>query len=136
MLRLSSNGTTYWEGSSDSSSSKPNPAQAGKEPIEEPDPQVIVLIHGTGAAAKSDAGDQWWQRGSAFSSRLDGLTRPFAQCLEKELFHWSGSNSERDRRFYGQRLYERYIRPFEEQRRPYHLLGHSHGGGVIVEGLN
>ena len=110
-------------------------AQTDKEQIAPPEPQVIVLVHGTAAAAESDVGERWWQKGSTFSSRLDDLTRPFAQCLEKELFHWSGSNSERDRRFYGQRLYQRYIRPFEEQRRPYHLVGHSHGGGVIVGAL-
>lgn len=110
-------------------------AQTDKEPIAAPEPQAIVLIHGTAAAAESDVGERWWQRGSTFSSRLDDLAQPFAQCLEKELFHWSGSNSERDRRFYGQRLYQRYIRPFEEQRRPYHLVGHSHGGGVIFGAL-
>jgi hypothetical protein len=69
-------------------------ARMGKEPNGTPDPQVIVLIHGMGSASDSNDGDQWWQRGSAFTCRRDSRTLPFAKCLDShELFHWSGYNS-------------------------------------------
>jgi tetratricopeptide (TPR) repeat protein len=98
--------------------------------------ELVILIHGTGAGRASDEGEQWWQRGSEFTRDLNSRLHPSAQCLaDGPLFRWSGSNSENARRSSGRNLYEKYLLPLENAGRPYHLLGHSHGGGVIVHAL-
>jgi hypothetical protein len=52
----------------------------------------------------------------------------------RSLFAWSGRNSDRDRREAATRLLEGML-VLEEKRRPYHLIGHSHGGTVIWNAL-
>lgn len=48
----------------------------------------------------------------------------------REVFHWSGKNSERARNLAAHELY-RHIRGLEKQGHDVHLVGHSHGGSVI-----
>jgi len=92
---------------------------------------VIVTVHGTSAGRPEDDGDRWWQRGSAFHKQLSELvTSADGSPLEFRPFHWSGRNSETDRRKAGRQL-ARDLRKIEEEGRPYHVIGHSHGGSVI-----
>ena len=113
----------------------PDTPQNGKATSTPAKPQPVILVHGTGSAVISDDGVQWWQKGSDFSTTLDQHLYPLAQCLASgELFHWSGTNSEKDRRLFGVKLLDR-LRRFEEQGRDYHLVGHSHGGSVIMAAL-
>jgi hypothetical protein len=46
------------------------------------------------------------------------------------MFHWSGKNSESDRRRAALSLLD-LLYEQEATKRPYHLIGHSHGGSVI-----
>lgn len=93
---------------------------------------LIIFVHGTGAADSLDQGERWWQSGSAFSDT-------FAPYLESGVtvappFHWSGSNSELARRIAGQALLDRLLALAETGQR-IHLIGHSHGGSVIWHAL-
>ena len=100
------------------------------------DPDTIWMIHGTGAAAEDDAGEAWWQRGSAFAwaleQRLNGRGR-YGPPEPRGLFHWSGDNSEAERRRAGRALYR--LLAAEDRTGPFHLIGHSHGGSVIWHAL-
>src|SRR4051794_31883580 len=90
--------------------------------------EVVLLIHGTGAAADADDGQKWWQRGSNFVRYLESHFGSSISCQET-VFHWSGANSERARRAAGERLLS-VLSSYEKQGRRYHLIGHSHGGSV------
>lgn len=91
----------------------------------------IITVHGTNAGAESDEGDQWWQTGSAFQRRLQEL---IAEPLEFQPFHWSGANSEEERRKAAEKLGQ-VTKKLDKAGTPYGLIGHSHGGSVVVEML-
>lgn len=92
---------------------------------------LVLLIHGTNAADPADSGERWWQRGSAFWDALSArLGQAFACQPDGEIFRWSGENSESERRLAAMALSKR-IERLERDGRPYHLVGHSHGGSVI-----
>lgn len=90
--------------------------------------EVIILVHGTGAALRNPADPKWWEAPqSAFARELqNALGDNFAFA---EPFCWSGNNSESDRRLAAGRLLVR-LREHHEGRHRYHLVGHSHGGSV------
>ena len=73
---------------------------------------ALILVHGTFAAADDDVGERWWQRGSSFwisiHARL-GLRRP----ENSPSFHWSGENSEAERKQAGIRLASDYLEKLE-----------------------
>jgi tetratricopeptide (TPR) repeat protein len=92
--------------------------------------ELLLLIHGTGAAAPEDRGPAWWQRGSRFVESLSDHLPPHFRCApDNYVFHWSGANSETERREAGARLAQ-WVLQLEREERPYHLIAHSHGGGV------
>ncbi|MEO1013782.1 MAG: hypothetical protein AAFX08_01205 [Pseudomonadota bacterium] len=88
----------------------------------------IITIHGTNAGADSDHGEEWWQRGSPFQSKL---AEKIADRIEFEPFHWSGANSERERRSAGVALAKR----LSATKEPVIIMGHSHGGSVALHAL-
>jgi hypothetical protein len=105
----------------------------------------VILVHGTGSAATEDIGTSWWQIGGGFQEWLKGSgesdwsVQPILKTgsyVEEDngIFHWSGANSELERRRAGQRLAS-LLRTFEEKGQPYALIGHSHGGSVIWHAL-
>lgn len=88
----------------------------------------IYTVHGTNAGDPNDVGDQWWQLESDFQRKLaDRIVEP----LEFVPIHWSGANSERERREAGNHL-ARKIR--QEEEAPI-VIGHSHGGSVTLHAL-
>ncbi len=93
------------------------------------DTDLVLLIHGTGAANPAEAGAAWWQAGSAVSLALKDRFGANAE-LSAKMFHWSGKNSEYDRRQAALSLLD-LLYQLESTKRPYHLIGHSHGGSVI-----
>ncbi len=100
--------------------------------------EVVLLIHGTGAADENDSGDKWWQRPKGakenFSKKLSDRL-PVHIKVSNEIFHWGGRNKETDRSAAAQALYEDWMCRFEREGRPYHLIGHSHGGTVVWKAL-
>ena len=79
------------------------------------EPDVVLLIHGTGSGHDDDEGKLWWQVNSKFCQTLDSVIAPKARCHKKgEVFHWSGKNSEIERRSCGKKLYE-YMLQLEEK---------------------
>lgn len=99
------------------------------------EPDVVLLIHGTGSGHDDDEGKLWWQVNSKFCQTLDDVIAPKARCHKKgEVFHWSGKNSEIERRSCGKKLYE-YMLQLEEKGTSYHLIGHSHGASIMWHAL-
>lgn len=94
---------------------------------------VVLLIHGTGGSPE-DEGPRWWQKGSAFSLALASTLSPEIESGPEidRVFHWTGRNSERDRRDAGKKLLHELIKL---QGRNCHLVGHSHGGSAIFHAL-
>ncbi|MEZ5892106.1 MAG: hypothetical protein R3C58_03035 [Parvularculaceae bacterium] len=91
----------------------------------------IITVHGTNAGDPSDSGEQWWQTGSAFQTRLQSLIK---QKLDFVPFHWSGANSENERRKAARKLFK-FTRKLDKAGDAYGVIGHSHGGSVAVEAL-
>jgi hypothetical protein len=96
-----------------------------------PSEQTVVLVHGTFSDSSSDVGHHWWQLGSRTAEELEKrLPGNVKLPAEGHVFHWSGENSERERiKAAGDLL--QYLQELEQSGRPYHLIGHSHGGSVI-----
>jgi len=88
--------------------------------------ELVINVHGTFASQPGNAGGAWWQQGSEFSRLLE-QTGKLHVALP---FHWSGRNSEIERRRAARQLRYR-IGELESSGVPYHLVGHSHGGNVI-----
>ena len=95
-------------------------------------PEHVILIHGTAAGDPSDEGKRWWQMGSSFTSELQ-RTLGTDYRVERP-FHWSGANWESERSAAGRALLKR-LRELEQAGASYHLVGHSHGGSVILHAL-
>ena len=89
----------------------------------------IFLIHGTGAAAASDSGSAWWQCGGRFSDFLARELGLVNTLIPGKVFHWSGANSERERRLAARQLGD-WLLGFESLGERYHLICHSHGGSI------
>src|SRR5262249_24899764 len=88
---------------------------------------VVIFVHGTGAASPADEGQKWWQLKSTFSDLLGALQ---SRATAVAPFHWSGLNSELARRQAGKDLFDRLWK-IDQAGQRYHLVGHSHGGSVI-----
>ena len=100
-------------------------------------PEMILLIHGTGAGRRSGECDpidrRWWELGSMFGfSLVQELGSDGRNYELSDAFVWGdgGANSETARGIGGRDL-ERFLRSLDEAGRKYHLVGHSHGGSVI-----
>ena len=94
--------------------------------------QVLITVHGTFANSESDFGDQWWQIGSPFLSRIQNQFREqFGKDLVILPFHWSGENSEHER-YFASRYLELDARELELERTNYCIIAHSHGGNVLL----
>jgi hypothetical protein len=94
---------------------------------------TIVTVHGTFAQGP-DTGCKWWQKTSDFEAQLRGLVEATDGQLEFVPHGWTGLNSESARRRAGSDLFKR-LQGFEAEERPYCVIGHSHGGSVIVHAL-
>lgn len=94
---------------------------------------TIVTVHGTYSSGPLE-GQKWWQRGSAFTSRLAELVDGADGKLIIEPFAWNGLNSETARRGAGERLAAR-LAELDAAGEPYAVIGHSHGGSVLSAAL-
>lgn len=116
------------------------PAETGAAATREPPATsdrrpLVITVHGTFASSDSDDGEQWWQRGSAFTTalaeRLAGLGVP---DIAVQPFHWSGLNSDQARLRGAARLAS-VIAAAKRNGRPVAVVAHSHGGNVLMEAL-
>ena len=95
---------------------------------------TIFTVHGTrpkGAEFPSDHGDEWWQIGGG----LDRELRTYVGADDGEInvrpVIWDGANSELSRRAAATKLLTK-TKEEDERGRRYVLIGHSHGGSVIL----
>src|SRR5687768_12788445 len=104
----------------------PGPETASSAPTE-----LVIMVHGTGAAHHDDVGSAWWQRGSDFSGWLQRELGESVDCCPGGLvFHWSGANSEASRRDAAEELMA-VLDDLERRQVRYHIIAHSHGGNVV-----
>ena len=103
--------------------------------------EPVLLIHGTFANERSNEKLNWWEHNSDFCHQLDELfqeERVAARCWANigTTFAWTGKNSELDRREAGRALAAQ-LTALEDDNgtERYHLIGHSHGGNVILNAL-
>lgn len=119
----------------------PRPApQPTKTPVSEP----VLLIHGTFANKYRHDKTDWWQSGSAFCTELDARlaeNSSAARCWagftgHREIFAWTGSNLESERRSGGRSL-AALLTDLENDPavESYHLIAHSHGGNVVTNAM-
>jgi Uncharacterized alpha/beta hydrolase domain (DUF2235) len=95
----------------------------------------VVTVHGTGAGSEADIGQSWWQKDSAFQKKTAEIIELAGDGIEVVPFHWgTGPNSETKRREAGTKLYQQ-LREYDNAGVDYYLIGHSHGGSVIYNGL-
>jgi hypothetical protein len=103
--------------------------------------ETIILLHGTFAAPKTGAG-QWYEPGSEFCKALDSRLAELGSAaktwrhLEKaeSVFSWSGRNMWSDR-IAAARRFAMYLQHLSNKGWTCHVVAHSHGGNVLLEGL-
>lgn len=112
------------------------PSSEIQKPFDPETQELVILVHGTFANNPSKSHEdhlKWWQPGGDVWEKIDQqLPEQFhvASDRKKEVFSWSGDNSERDRRAGGRELFK-HLQKLEKIGSRYHLVGHSHGGSVI-----
>lgn len=112
------------------------PSSETRPPFDPSTQELVILVHGTFANNSSKSRSDhlhWWQSGGDVWNKIDQqLPEQFhvASDKKKEVFSWSGDNSERDRRAGGRELFK-HLQKLEKVGTRYHLIGHSHGGSVI-----
>jgi hypothetical protein len=108
--------------------------------------ETVIIVHGTWAAPEPNV-TRWYQRGDGaaalygFTTRLDtaletrrSAARCWAHCDDESIFHWSGENNWVARATAASALAE-YVLKLQSEGWLCHIIGHSHGGNVIVEAL-
>jgi hypothetical protein len=112
---------------------QPQPAALGASVGESGPPPVIFTVHGTFDAHPDDDGSLWWQRGSLFhQALLAELAKRGIPQIDYRPFHWSGANAESHRLGAARRLAKSLLK---QKQGPTIVVGHSHGGNVIVDAL-
>lgn len=98
---------------------------------------VVLTVHGTFAGVADERLPHWWQVDGPLAADLKARFPDGA--IEVEPFLWkddegTGPNRESERQRAARLLFQR-VQEFERAGRPYHLVGHSHGGSVIWHAL-
>ena len=114
---------------------------AASETPDEHRRETVLLIHGTFA----NEALSWWLPGSDFCRKLDAALlrrKSWARCWAHivnptEVFAWTGSNLEIERRFAGDMLAKEIINlETTTDIDRYHIVAHSHGGNVVLNALH
>ena len=85
----------------------------------------------------SEGLQKWWVKGSHFQTGIEKIIQPHdGSEIDWKQFLWDGANSEKSRLQAGKDLYEALAEiETSDSLESYHLIGHSHGGSVIMEAL-
>jgi hypothetical protein len=104
--------------------------------------ETVIVVHGTFSGKDSGSTPGWYSPGEAFCQQLDAALKGVgstARCWQhlqrgEDHFHWDGRNDWMSRRRAAARLRALLTRLHAQQWRV-HLVGHSHGGNVIVDAI-
>jgi hypothetical protein len=94
---------------------------------------TVIAIHGTFASG-AETGKEWWQKGGPVESELRDLVEGADGRLNFVPHVWDGLNRESCRRAAGRALFSR-VADLEKKGERYCIVGHSHGGSVILSAL-
>jgi hypothetical protein len=94
---------------------------------------TIVTVHGTFSSGP-ESGENWWQKGGPLENELRSLVEGEDGRLDFIPHVWDGLNSENSRRAAGKSLLGRLMH-LEDGGERYCLIGHSHGGSVVLGSL-
>lgn len=94
---------------------------------------TLITVHGTFAGGE-ERGEKWWQLGSEFERDVRRYVAAVQGDVTVEPFGWSGANSEIARRAAAARLVARVVE-LEQSGERYTIIGHSHGGSIIMLAL-
>ena len=104
--------------------------------------ETVIVVHGTFSGKRTDGSASWYAPGESFCQQLDAAlanAQSSARCWQhlqpgEEYFHWDGRNDWMSRRNATARLRQLLLRLHAEKWRV-HLVGHSHGGNVIIDAI-
>jgi pimeloyl-ACP methyl ester carboxylesterase len=113
--------------------------------MEDPAKETVIIVHGTWAGLEPGK-NRWYQpvgiidAAHSFTAKLDAAlkergspARCWAHCTQSDqIFHWSGSNDWIARTRAAAALAD-YVAKFQNKGWVCHIIGHSHGGNVVVE---
>ncbi|MDA9537464.1 hypothetical protein ACM41_15065 [Bradyrhizobium sp. CCBAU 21362] len=121
-------------------------AEGGSE-IDELPRETVIVVHGTWAGLRSGT-TNWWFRTAEADGNAPSFTAKLDEALEKrgsrarcwahcdrndQVFHWSpGANSWIERTRAAAALAD-YVAELQSHGWICHLIGHSHGGNVVIE---
>ena len=94
---------------------------------------TILTVHGTNASGPRE-GNHWWQQGSPFEAEMRRLVEGEDGKLDVAPIVWDGANSELSRQAAGSLLLGS-VTELEDNKEPYCIIGHSHGGSIIAGAL-
>lgn len=113
----------------------------------------VLIVHGTFNSPVKGQGPLWYQPGGAFAKKLQqeleqanpefkgavwrGWPSGTEQAEDKPLFtHWSGANTHPARVEAGEKLGQTILEIVrKDSQARIHLIGHSHGGNVVLKAL-
>jgi hypothetical protein len=95
-------------------------------------PELTATESATGGSAPGKL--QWDDDNSHFARRIRELVNGADGKFQWETFKWNGKNSEASRRQAARLLLTKLV-SLEEQKSPYVVIGHSHGGSVLAFAL-
>ncbi|MDP2393279.1 MAG: alpha/beta hydrolase [Methylococcaceae bacterium] len=103
--------------------------------------ETIIVVHGTFSAKKEDCSN-WYAPEQLFCKLLDkelAFNRSGARCWKhlnpgEDFFHWDGRNDWLSRHTASDRL-KHIIQRLIDHGWVVHLVGHSHGGNVIMDAI-
>jgi hypothetical protein len=97
---------------------------------QQPEPAIVESSSGASAPTKIP----WNEANSDFANRVRELVNGVDGTLQWDKFTWSGENSEASRRQHARGLLSKLF-SLEQQKSPYVVIGHSHGGSVLAFAL-
>jgi alpha-beta hydrolase superfamily lysophospholipase len=114
--------------------------------MEEQAKETVIIVHGTWAGLEAGK-NRWYQpvgvidAVQSFTAKLDAAlkergspARCWAHCAQSDqIFHWSPGANDRVARTRAASALADYVVKFQNNGWVCHIIGHSHGGNVVIE---